>query len=219
MPALLAGMMLLYAAVTTIVVLTLPQGSEANVVVTDVATVLAATTAAVLASIAAYRSSGRMRASWEFIAAGLATWAAAEVIWTTYEIILHREVPLPSAADVGYLGAVPLLLAGIVLLGSASRLLARVRTVLDGVALVLAICVLVWHQVLLPIYSDSGSDGHGEGDRRSLSAYRPVAVLRAGGGAESKSRGPRRGSGVDVLGGTGGNAVGRHRLWLSEPVR
>jgi diguanylate cyclase (GGDEF)-like protein len=155
MPALLAGMMLLYAAVTTIVVVTLPQGSDANVVVTDVTTVLAATTAAVLASIAAYRSSGRMRASWEFIAAGLATWAAAEVIWTTYEIILHREVPLPSAADVGYLGAVPLLLVGIVLLGSASRLLARVRTVLDGVALVLAICVLVWHQVLLPIYSDS----------------------------------------------------------------
>jgi diguanylate cyclase (GGDEF)-like protein len=123
--------------------------------ITDLATAVAAVAAAALAGYASMRSTGRLRASWALIAAGLALWAAAEVVWTVYELVLDQEVPYPSVADVGYLGAVPLLLAGVVLLGSASRMLARVRTVLDGFALVLAICVLVWHHVLLPIYSNS----------------------------------------------------------------
>jgi hypothetical protein len=28
--------------------------------------------------------------------------------WTWYETVLHRDVPFPSLADVGYLAAVPL---------------------------------------------------------------------------------------------------------------
>jgi hypothetical protein len=75
MPALLAGMMLLYAAVTTIVVLTLPQGSEANVVVnSDRAGRDDARCWRALRRIEAAADARR-----EFIAAGLA-WAAAEVI-------------------------------------------------------------------------------------------------------------------------------------------
>ena len=153
--ALLAGLMVVYTVIAALMILVFPLGEKATLTVSDLAAAVAATAAAVFAGLASVRSTGRMRLSWFLIGAGLAAWAAAEVIWSTCEVILGQEVPFPSIADIWYLGAVPPLLAGVVLLGSASRILARARTALDGIALVLAVSALVWRLVLLPTYSDS----------------------------------------------------------------
>ncbi len=63
-------------------------------------------------------------------AAGAAAWS----IWTWYESVLGREVPFPSLADVGYLGAVPFAAAALITLPNGVRrpLAGRVRTVIDG---------------------------------------------------------------------------------------
>ena len=45
--------------------------------------------------------------------------------------------------------------AGVVLLSSPERSLARARTALDAVAIVFAASAIVWHAILLPTYSDS----------------------------------------------------------------
>jgi len=58
------------------------------------------------------------------------------VAWSWYEIVLCQEVPFPSLADVGHLGAIPAGIAGLLCLpGAAGRLGARVRTALDGLVI------------------------------------------------------------------------------------
>jgi diguanylate cyclase (GGDEF)-like protein len=156
---LLAASMLLFAALSTALVFVFTPGGKAAIAFTDSATVVVAVAAAVLAGFAATRSASRIRLSWGLIAAGLAVWAASEALWSFYELILNQNVPFPSIADIGYLGAVPLLLAGVVLLGSGSRIVTGLRTTLDGIAIVLAGSVLVWHEILLPMYSDSTATG------------------------------------------------------------
>src|SRR5687768_2128365 len=52
---------------------------------------------------------------WYWFAAGQATWVTGDVIWSFYVYALHQE-PYPSVADVFYLCAYPLFLAGFVLL-------------------------------------------------------------------------------------------------------
>ena len=48
------------------------------------------------------------------------SWGIGQAIWTWYEVVLDQEVPYPGLADVGYLGAVPFLLAGVLLFPSRS---------------------------------------------------------------------------------------------------
>jgi diguanylate cyclase (GGDEF)-like protein/PAS domain S-box-containing protein len=152
---LLAAATLAFAAVFASWLVLKPFGGTATVAVSDLGTAVPASAATVLAFLASIRSSGRPRAAWALVGSGLAMWAFAEATWSTYELLLDRETPFPSMADVGYLGAIPLVCAGIVLLASPSRLLARTRTALDAVAIVFALTVLVWHGILLPTYSDS----------------------------------------------------------------
>ena len=132
-----------------------PLGDFGNVAMSDLGMPAAAATAAGLAFLAGARSSGRARTAWFLVGGGLALWSIAEMTWSTYELFLDQESPFPSMADVGYLGAIPLVCAGIVLLASPDRSLARARTALDGLAIVFAATVVVWHAILLPTYSDS----------------------------------------------------------------
>ncbi|MEA2523559.1 MAG: hypothetical protein QOF73_786 [Thermomicrobiales bacterium] len=52
--------------------------------------------------------------AWWFLAAGLASTAAGDIIWAVYEQLLGREAPFPSPADALYLAGYPLLAAGMV---------------------------------------------------------------------------------------------------------
>ena len=89
--------------------LVLHVGGETSVVYfDDVVTALAALCGCLACAGAARRQSGAKRRFWTILTVALGAWTFAEVIWAVYDMVLHTSVPVPSWADVGYLGAIPL---------------------------------------------------------------------------------------------------------------
>jgi hypothetical protein len=128
-------------------------GARATLWVDDVLTPLAALIACVLCFCARARHGGRMRLFWSLLGLAMASWTFAEVVWGYYALILDVEVPVPSWADVGYLSAIPLAVAALVVHpatgGGGTR---RVRSVLDGLVLATALLFLSWTLVLGPLW-------------------------------------------------------------------
>ena len=83
---------------------------------------------------------------------GLLSQGLGAGIWLFYAQILHRVVPFPSWADLGWLGGYPFWLLGIVLLsGHPLSLAARARVVLDGLMLMTAVVTVSWYFLLGPL--------------------------------------------------------------------
>jgi len=124
----------------------------------DLAETLAALVAAAMCGFAAVRLSGRERISWALIAAASGLWGLGQMVWNWYELGLRVEVPFPSLADAGYLGSVPLFVAGLlcfprILQGALPRLLA----VIDGLIIGAALLAASWAAVLGAVF-DAGGD-------------------------------------------------------------
>jgi hypothetical protein len=128
-------------------------GARVTLWVDDVLTPLAALIACVMCFRARARHSGRMRLFWSLLACATASWTLAEVIWGYYALILNIEVPVPSWADVGYLSAIPLTVAALVVHpatgGSGTR---KARSVFDGLVVATALMFLSWTLVLGPLW-------------------------------------------------------------------
>ena len=128
-------------------------GAKTTLWVDDLATPLAALTACVLCFRAWARHEGRMRAFWALLGCATVCWTLAEVIWGVYALILVEQVPVPSWADVGYLAAIPLAVAALVVhpatAGSRTR---RARSVFDGLVVATALLFLSWTLVLGPLW-------------------------------------------------------------------
>src|ERR1035438_5267768 len=58
---------------------------------------------------------------WLLLGSALGAWTFAEVIWGVYDLVLNTAVPVPSLADVGYLGAIPLAAAALLCHRSEER--------------------------------------------------------------------------------------------------
>ncbi len=69
--------------------------------------------AAVRCAATTRRLSGRERTAWIFISLAYVAYALAQTIWSSYELLLDRPNPIPSAADIGYMIAPPLMMIGI----------------------------------------------------------------------------------------------------------
>src|SRR5690349_8488994 len=83
--------------------------------------------------ITGLRNRGRFRLVWLLLGASTASWGIGQVVWTYYEALRGEDVPFPSFADAGYLAAVPLAAAAMMLLPAGTRSMAgRARMVLDG---------------------------------------------------------------------------------------
>jgi len=90
-----------------------------------------------------------VRRPWILIGLGAASWSLGQAVWTLYESGLRQEVPFPSLADLGYLGMVPLLAAGLLVLpGTPVVWSGRFRLLLDGCLVALAVWMLSWQLVL-----------------------------------------------------------------------
>jgi len=128
-------------------------GARVTLWVDDVATPLAALIACVLCFRARARHGGRMRLFWSLLGCATAFWTFAEVVWGYYALVLDVEVPVPSWADVGYLSAIPLAVAALVVhpatRGSGTR---KARWVLDGLVVATALLFLSWTLVLGPLW-------------------------------------------------------------------
>jgi hypothetical protein len=128
-------------------------GARVTLWVDDVATPLAALIACVLCFRARARHGGRMRLFWSLLGCATAFWTFAEIVWGYYALVLDVEVPVPSWADVGYLSAIPLAVAALVVhpatRGSGTR---KARWVLDGLVVATALLFLSWTLVLGPLW-------------------------------------------------------------------
>jgi diguanylate cyclase (GGDEF)-like protein/PAS domain S-box-containing protein len=114
--------------------------------------------AGVAALIRAYRRPGRMRWAWIGIGLGSLSYAFGEGVWTWTETIRGQEVLVPSLPDVGYLGMVPLIAAGLLLVPVARQSVAnRVRSVVDGLMIAASLLLVGWIFVLKPLIA-AGSD-------------------------------------------------------------
>jgi diguanylate cyclase (GGDEF)-like protein/PAS domain S-box-containing protein len=120
----------------------------------DLGEAVAAFLAAVACAAAARRHVGRSRLAWLLISASALSWSMGEAVWSYYELWLGRQVPFPSLADAGFLGAVPLAAAGIALFAPARRrAVIRLATVLDGLIIAGSLLAVSWITILETIYS------------------------------------------------------------------
>jgi diguanylate cyclase (GGDEF)-like protein/PAS domain S-box-containing protein len=100
-----------------------------------------------------FRGDGRMRRFWMLVSASCFVWGLGEGVWAYYTVGLGAQVPSPSLADVGFLSAVPLMVAALLAFPLApARSLARVMLLLDGALVAAATLFVSWALVLGPVY-------------------------------------------------------------------
>jgi signal transduction histidine kinase len=86
--------------------------------------------------------------AWRLLGSAALAWGLGQVVWTVLEL-RSGEPPMPSLADVGYLTALPLLIAGVLAFPTAPmRATARLRTLLDGLLIAASLLFLGWATVL-----------------------------------------------------------------------
>jgi two-component system, sensor histidine kinase and response regulator len=133
-------------------------GNAITTAVDDIGEAVAAFIAAACCLLASRRDRGRQRLGWALLAASAVTWGAGEVVWSIYEVGLGVTVPFPSAADVGFLGAIPLAAAGILTFFSPARGTAvRLRLYVDGAIVFVALLFVGWVAGLDVVYAQPGS--------------------------------------------------------------
>jgi two-component system, sensor histidine kinase and response regulator len=133
-------------------------GVTITVAVDDIGEAVAAMIAAVSCGLAAFRTSNRTRIAWGFFAASAASWGIGEVVWSVYEVGMGVSVPFPSAADAGFLLAIPLAVAGVFAFTSApSRLTTRGEALLAGAIVALSLLFVAWALGLGKVYDTSAA--------------------------------------------------------------
>ena len=91
------------------------------------------------------------------LASGVASYCVGQIVFTYYEQVLHRPAPLPSWADLGYLGLYPFLFAAVLLLPTRSlAVAARLRLAVDGLILLVAVATYSWCFLVAPAVATSG---------------------------------------------------------------
>jgi hypothetical protein len=132
-------------------------GGETSVLyVSDAGTVLAPLLASVACFRAGMRQEERRRVFWWLLAAACGAWMLGEVIWTAYDLAGSGGPPIPSWADVGYLTFIPLAVGALLchpgLQGSGVQ---KARSLIDGLAIAVALLFLSWTSVLGPLWRSS----------------------------------------------------------------
>ena len=117
--------------------------------VDDLAEVVAPMLAAIACAIVGRRHTGRARIGWYLVGASAATWGSGQAAWTWLELVVHQDNPFPSVADIGYMGSVPLLFAGLFTMPVwPSGSVAKVRAVADGLLIAGGLLLISWYTVL-----------------------------------------------------------------------
>jgi signal transduction histidine kinase len=108
---------------------------------------------AVVAGTRKHRPS--LAVAWYLFAAGLMAFAVGDVIFNLYASVWHRDPPIPSLADVFYLGGYPFLAAGLVLLVLRVRPVDRRVGIVDAALLTVAFGICQWIFVMQPLVEGS----------------------------------------------------------------
>jgi PAS domain S-box-containing protein len=131
-------------------------GDRAMVVVDDIGEAAAAFVAVVCCGIAVSRTRGRPRVGWALLSVSAFSWGAGEIVWSIYELGLGIDVPYPSAADAGFLAAIPLAIAGMLAFFTIPRgTSTRMRLWLDGSIVFFALIFVAWTVGLKLVVTDA----------------------------------------------------------------
>jgi hypothetical protein len=121
----------------------------------NLATTLAALTATAFCLRASARGGDDER-FWRMLAIACGCWTLAEVIWGVYDLVLRRDIPAASWADVGYLAALPFAVAALARHPAMSTSpMRRARRTLDGVVIGVALLFTSWTLVLQPLWASA----------------------------------------------------------------
>ena len=147
----------IFAAFFLCWVIVRPGGDSGAVWFSDITLTLASATAGIVTLSASLSMTGSARTSWILIAAGILSWAFGISAWSYYELVLNRETPFPSLADLGYLGMIPLMFAGLVTLPTNKPIAseARIKVALDAILIMASIATVSWYVLIGPIYTNS----------------------------------------------------------------
>ncbi|MEQ1788618.1 MAG: hypothetical protein ABL966_16315, partial [Acidimicrobiales bacterium] len=172
-----AAIALVLGSAAYLAYLIVAPGSPRSVTVNnDVGQTIVPLLVAAPALIAAARraTSRRLARSWYLLAAASISWGLGQAVWTWFEVVLDEPVPYPGLADVGYLGAIPFLLGGVLLFPSTSlRTMGRARAVLDGLITTGALIFASYGSFLGVVYTAS----EGRLLERVIAVTYPVADL------------------------------------------
>lgn len=127
-------------------------GPRPTLWVDDIGQAVAAWCATVVCAVAAFRAS-MGRSTWALLAVSSFAWGSGEVVWCYYALMKDVPVPFPSLADVGFLTAVPLACAALLLFPSAHhRARHRIQGFLDGCIIATSLLFASWATILNPLY-------------------------------------------------------------------
>src|SRR4029077_14038750 len=131
-------------------------GDTVTIGVDDLGEAFAALLAALSCGYAAWRNAGRMRLAWGLLGASALTWFAGEIVWSVYEVGLGQAVPFPSAADAGFLLAIPLAVVALLAFPAApGRVTTRSRALFAGALVALSLVFVSWAAGLGKVYETS----------------------------------------------------------------
>jgi hypothetical protein len=128
------------------------DGARVTLQVDDIGQWVAAWCATAVCGVAAFRASTG-RATWALFAASSFAWGVGEAVWCYYALLKDIPVPFPSLADVGFLTAVPLAIAALLLFPNGQRsTVDRAQGFLDGSIIAMALLFASWATILGPLY-------------------------------------------------------------------
>ncbi|OLB65625.1 MAG: diguanylate cyclase [Actinobacteria bacterium 13_2_20CM_2_72_6] len=132
-------------------------GPTVTQTVSNVGLGVAAFSAAASCLAKLFRTRGRVRWCWTLLGLGTVSWGVGQLCWVWLESVDGDAVPFPSVADVGYLGMVPLTVAGLLLVPLAAQSMAnRARSVLDGLMIACSLLLIGWTVVIGPLIRAGG---------------------------------------------------------------
>jgi diguanylate cyclase (GGDEF)-like protein/PAS domain S-box-containing protein len=127
-----------------------PGGPVTRGTLAELATALMAAAAGVAGILRAHGRSGRMRSVWAAVGLGALVYAFG-----------GRLVPSGIRPDLGYLGMVPLVSLGLLLVPVARQSVAnRIRSVVDGLMIAASLVLISWIFVLKPLLAAGGGTGY-----------------------------------------------------------
>jgi diguanylate cyclase (GGDEF)-like protein/PAS domain S-box-containing protein len=100
----------------------------------------------------------RTKAAWQLLGAACFVWSGSQILTTLNEFLLAPQA-LRSFENAGYLLALPLTVAGLLSLAiPANQVASRIRAVLDGLLIGIALLLVTWVTVLEPLARASTDD-------------------------------------------------------------
>ena len=147
-------------AAFTAVLVARPGGETGVQIIDDLTLVVAALVATAACWRAARRGPAPMRKTWLLLGAGTAAWTFGMVMWAWFQLVLHDDLPSPSAADAGFITMLPLAAAAVLWFPSAGRsLTSRLRVLADGLIVAGSILFISASTVLGAVFDNTPETG------------------------------------------------------------